>query len=190
LKAEAVLDRFRIPYFDAFLPRQLQKDGSYVYGVPIIFTLPQILVQRSAGGKWEPAANPLYSFKFSQAAQKEIDFSWYGKLKSPKAGTVRGLDTVRDRPNHRFVVDALDNVYNPNNGVGTSAPFDIWQVMMRSNQNWVRMSNHYSPTNRTEYNENNLEGFHDNIHTQLGVGEVAASANTPAGHMSNPDYAG
>jgi len=191
LNAQAVLDRFRIPYFDPFLPRQLTSDGTYLYGVPIIFTLPNISVKRTAGGSWETMPNPLYSYKFNQAARNEIDFAaYFGDLPAPAQTTIRGLDATQDGPNHQYVVRALDNIYNPENGVGTGGPLSLWHVMMDANQNWVRMSNHYSRGSfgRITGNQNSLEGFHDNIHSQLAQGED--DDNDPAGHMSVPDYAG
>jgi tyrosinase len=192
LNAQSVLDRFRIPYFDSFLPRQQNSDGSYVYGLPIIFTLPEILVKRTATSGWTPMANPLYNFKFNQAARKEITFNGFGKLKSPLQSTVRGLDASIDGPNHSYVMQALDNIYNPGNGLGTQSPISLWHVLLNpNNQSWVQMSNHYAPTGRLPsptYNQNTLEGFHDNIHVELAQG--SDDENAPAGHMANPDYAG
>ncbi|KAF6823192.1 tyrosinase [Colletotrichum plurivorum] len=66
LRAQAALDRFRIPYFDPFLPRQKTTNGDvYIYGVPIIFTLPQVQVRRPEDpSRWVPMANPFYQFDF------------------------------------------------------------------------------------------------------------------------------
>ncbi|KAF4827508.1 Tyrosinase [Colletotrichum tropicale] len=190
LRAQGALDRFRIPYFDPFLPRQKATGGDvYTYGIPIIFTLPQIQVRRPENPtKWVPMTNPLYQFNFPTDKKGGFDWSMYSRIPAAKERTIRGLNANTQSADHSYVIRAFDNVYNPANGLSSQTPASIWRVMF-DRQSWVQMSNHYDPRirdpNEVVYNANSLEGFHDNIHGQIATGPRNAS-----GHMGTPAFAG
>ena len=199
LGQEDVLKRFRIPYFDPFLPRQrLGGGGGYKYGLPIIFMVPQVKVHRpgTPEGTWELMNNPLYQFKFPQNDTKG-GFNWdegfgAGHDRVVQQQTIRGYDGTKPTADHSFVMGTFDNNYNPASKLSTPDPGSLWRVLTQ-NQNWVTMSNHYDPTNRraSNYNMNSLEGFHDDIHNYLGCGKAAMDdQDVPGGHMSMPQWAG
>ncbi|KAJ2894577.1 Tyrosinase [Zalerion maritima] len=190
LGAEAVLDRFRIPYFDPFLPRQKAVNGdAYTYGIPVIMTLPEILLRRpERPDAWTPSRNPLYQFNFPETKERAYDFSRYKNwgIEAGTEHTIRGLYTTAGLSQHERVMQTFDNVYNPWNGLSSQSPINLWRVMFDSSQDWIQMSNHFDPRTRRAnprptYNANSLEGFHDNIHGELGG---------PGGHMSFPEFAG
>jgi len=204
--AEAVLERFRLPFWDPFLPRQKVANAeTYQYGIPIIFTLPQIQVRRPENpSTLVPMDNPLYKFSFPQDDVQSIDFAQgFATQDNPNynpvvsQNTIRGYDGTTQSANHSFVITTFDNNYNPNSTLGSPDPGSLWRVML-DNQNWMTMSNHFDSTNRRDsnYNLNSLEGFHDDIHSYLGAGphssDVDSQGNNiwPSGHMSMPPYAG
>ncbi|GKT69134.1 tyrosinase precursor [Colletotrichum tofieldiae] len=190
LGAQAALDRFRIPYFDPFLPRQKLASGDiYTYGLPIVFTLPQIQVRRPENpSRWVSMANPLYQFNFPADSKGGFDWSTYDQIPAARDHTIRGLNATTQSANHSYVLRAFDNAYNPVSGLSSQAPQSIWHVMFER-QTWVQMSNHWDPRTRDPasvvYNANSLEGFHDNIHNQLATGPRGSS-----GHMGSPAFAG
>ncbi|KAK2042757.1 Di-copper centre-containing protein [Colletotrichum somersetense] len=190
LKAQAALDRFRIPYFDPFLPRQKLATGdTYTYGIPVIFSLPQIRVRRPENpSSWVPMSNPLYQFNFPTDSKGGFDWSMYDQIPAARDHTIRGLNAATQSANHNYVMRAFDNAYNPVSGLGSQAPQSIWHIMF-DKQTWVQMSNHYDPRTRDPasvvYNANSLEGFHDDIHNQLATGPRGSS-----GHMGSPAFAG
>ncbi|EFQ32588.1 hypothetical protein CGRA01v4_09590 [Colletotrichum graminicola] len=190
LKAQAALDRFRIPYFDPFLPRQkLVTEDIYTYGIPVIFLLPHIQVRRpESPSSWVSMANPLYQFKFPADGKGGFDWSMYTQIPAARDLTIRGLNTATQSADHSYVMRAFDNAYNPVSGLSSQTPQSIWHVMF-GKQTWVQMSNHYDPRTRDPasvvYNANSLEGFHDNIHNQLATGPQGSS-----GHMGSPAFAG
>jgi tyrosinase len=200
LGQEDVLQRFRIPYFDPLLPRQkLANQDSYTYGVPIIFTLPQIQVFRTTTPtkQWEPAPNPLYSFKFPSNLGGGWDWAQdFGQNYDPilTKQTIRGYDGDQSQGgyfNHTFVMQTFDNAYNPGAPTSSSDAQSVWRVLL-GQQNWITMSNHYDPSNRRKeiYDLNSVEGFHDDIHTYLGSGPQAIQGNAAGGHMANVPHAG
>ncbi|OHW91286.1 tyrosinase precursor, partial [Colletotrichum incanum] len=190
LRAQAALDRFRIPYFDPFLPRQKLASGDvYTYGLPIIFTLPQVQVRRPENpSRWVSMANPLYQFNFPADSKGGFDWSTYDQIPAARDYTIRGLNAATQSANHNHVMRAFDNAYNPVSGLSSQAPQSIWHVMFER-QTWVQMSNHWDPRTRDPasvvYNANSLEGFHDNIHNQLATGPRDSS-----GHMGSSAFAG
>ncbi|OBR08255.1 Tyrosinase [Colletotrichum higginsianum IMI 349063] len=190
LKAQAALDRFRIPYFDPFLPRQKLISGDvFTYGLPIIFTLPQIQVRRPENpSRWVPMANPLYQFNFPPDSKGGFDWSMYDRIPAARDHTIRGLNAASQSANHNYVMRAFDNAYNPVSGLSSQAPQSIWHVMF-DRQTWTQMSNNWDPRTRDPasavYNANSLEGFHDDIHTQIATGPRGSS-----GHMGSPAFAG
>lgn len=196
LGQEDVLARFRIPYFDPFLPRQ-RVSGGYKYGLPIIFMLPQIKVHRpgTPDSSWVPIDNPLYQFNFPQNDTRGFDWNQgFGSnhRRVVEQKTIRGYDGTKPSADHSFVMDTFDNNYNPASNLSTPDPGSIWRVLTQD-QDWVTMSNHFDPTNRRRqnYNMNSLEGFHDDIHAYLGSGRAAMEQqDVPGGHMSMPEWAG
>ncbi|KAL0937178.1 tyrosinase [Colletotrichum truncatum] len=190
LKAQAALDRFRIPYFDPFLPRQKASNADvYTYGIPIIFTLSHIQVRRPENpSRWVSMANPLYQFNFPADNKGGFDWSMFNRVPAARDHTIRGLNASTQSANHSYVIQAFDNVYNPASSLSSQTPAGIWRVMF-DRQNWVQMSNHWDPRIRDPrevvYNANSLEGFHDNIHGQIATGPRNAS-----GHMGTPAFAG
>ena len=180
-----MLDRFRIPFFDPLLPRQLG-NRQYTYGIPIIFTLPRINVKKTAEGPWEPMDNPLYSYKFGDAGRAEMNFSSWGSLRNPSRFTMRAYDFQRDQPNHEILIRAFDNLYNPNLNLSTQGFDNLYRVMMDDRQTWATMSN---SARSGDLGMNSLEGFHDNLHVQVSWGMPGRVNQSPRGHMSNPDFA-
>jgi len=169
-EAKAALEEFRIPYWDPFLPRQKQADAEeYKYGIPIIFTLPEIMVRRPAAPKiWKPAKNPLYQFKFpTDSKEPGIDFSGFQTENMPdvpdavKKNTIRGYDGSTSNPDHVFVMKTVDDDYNPSSTLGNSVAQRIYRVMFDPEQDWMMMSNHFLPTDRKNpvYNANRLKAF-------------------------------
>ncbi|KAF6830947.1 tyrosinase [Colletotrichum musicola] len=164
LKAQGALDRFRIPYFDPFIPRQKTTSRDvYTYSVPIILTLPHIQVRRPEDhSRRVSMANPLYH-----------------RVPAARDHTIRGLNTTTQAADHSYVIRAFDNAYNPASGLSSQAAAGLWRVMF-DGQNWAQMSNHWNPRARRPgevvYNANSLEGFHDNVHGQFATGPRCASA--------------
>ena len=205
--AQGVLDRFRVPYWDPLLPRQKLLDfDTYVYGIPIIFTVPQILVRRpESPDTLKPMENPLYRFNFPKEDIGSINWSGFTTRLHPqpngavKATTIRGYDGTVQQANHGFVMTTFDNKYNPSSTLGSGDPGYLWRVML-GNQDWITMSNHFDPTDHRnkDYSLNSLEGFHDDIHGYLGSGPHSGDRDPqnrnkmigPSGHMSMPPYAG
>jgi tyrosinase len=185
LRAEKVLERFRIPYFDPLLPRQVA-GRQYTYGIPIILTLPRINVKRTADGPWTLMDNPLYSYKFSNADRAQMNFRSWGNLRNPSQFTMRAYDFQRDQPNHEILMRAFDNLYNPNVNLSTQGFDNLYRVMTDERQTWTTMSN----SGRSgDLGMNSLEGFHDNLHVQISWGMPFRADRSPRGHMSNPDFA-
>lgn len=181
-----MLERFRIPYFDPLLPRQLA-NGRYTYGIPIIMTLPEINVKRTADGPWTPMPNPLYSFRFNDAARRELDFRNWSGLRNPSQQTMRAYDFQRDRPNHQVLMQAFDNLYNPINNLSSPGFDTLYRVMVDERQTWVTMSN---SARSNDLGMNSLEGFHDNLHVQLAWGLPGRpNGRAPLGHMSTQAFA-
>lgn len=186
LRAEKVLERFRIPYFDPLLPRQTAGQHQIIYGIPIIFTLPKIRVKRTADGPWAPMDNPLYSYRFSNATRTQMDFSSWGNLRNPSQLTMRAYDFQRDQPNHEVLMRAFDNLYNPSINLSTQAFDNLYRVMTDEKQTWETMSN---SGRSADLGMNSLEGFHDNLHVQISWGLPGKVDSSPRGHMSDPDFA-
>jgi hypothetical protein len=166
------------------LPRQKFVDeGAYGYGLPLIFVLPQIRVFRSTTPTktWEPAPNPLYSFKFPSKPGtgwnwESVFGSGYNNVLNQE--TIRGYDGTQSQGstyfNHSFVIQSFDNNYNPGAPRSSSDAQSVWRLLLGS-ENWVTMSNHYDSVSRrtNDYILNSLEGFHDDIHAYLGSGPGA-----------------
>jgi len=185
LRAEKVLDRFRIPYFDPLLPRQTA-NRQFIYGIPIILTLPKINVKKTADGPWVPMDNPLYSYKFSNADRAQMNFRNWGNLRNPSQFTMRAYDFQKDQPNHEILIKAFDNLYNPSVNLSTQGFDNLYRVMTDERQTWTTMSN---SGRSSDLGMNSLEGFHDNLHVQISWGMPFRADRSPMGHMSNPDFA-
>ena len=108
--------------------------------------------------------------------------------------TVRGYEKPTGFADHPFIRNTFDNQYGPTTDRSSSSADYLWQLFFGKDP-WEVISNHFFVQNREDpdnnYNPNSLEGFHDNIHSLLGMGKSSGSRGDGAcGQMSYPEVAG
>ncbi|OCL11103.1 Di-copper centre-containing protein [Glonium stellatum] len=198
--------RFRLPFWDPFLPRQklMNVHGYPIYrcGVPIILMIPKVRVRMPEHPtELTEIDNPLYNCRFPNGTNKWDDI---GPLKwadrdHPTEGphdkfpvhTIRGITPSGDSE-HSFVNQTLDNALSHSTGRGLPLGGKIYRMLMGPPLTYGEMSNtSYTPLGDgkpTKNEQNSVEGFHNDIHVMCGAGRGTDQSHI-YGHMALNEYA-
>lgn len=193
-------ERFGIPYWDPFLPRQkvMNKYGYLItkYGIPVIMSTKDVRVRTPR--QPDPlitASNPLYSYQFasgnsdwSKVAGRPIDFVFGDVINNPRMtlNTIRG-PTPAGSTNHQYVNNTLTNAVSTATGPALPLGSKIYRILQGPPLNYTQMATSaYAAEDglTTQNKENSLEGFHNDIHTMCGNG-----GDGRTGHMGLTEYA-
>jgi Common central domain of tyrosinase len=202
--------RFRFPYWDPCLPRQLFPDPNtelddtsgipYEFGIPKIVSARKVFLRKPQNpDQLIEEDNPLYQFRFPDGLEIESQDNPNAFWQRPSDNVLLDEDslhgseyTVRAPDANGIQNDAYINRYlrhHLQSDIGSS----LYRVLT-SAQNWAMFSN--DVLDNEEKNEararkvraiidQSLEGFHDDIHVLLGQGEL----QNGSGQIGDPRYA-
>jgi tyrosinase len=204
-------DRFRLPYWDPCLPRQLGEDHSndlsssstlpYEFGIPKIVSKPKVFVKKQeSSSELSEVDNPLYQYKFPENFRypNNTDLFWQHPSKNAliEDSSLEGTyHTVRAPDENGLQDDKYINTYmhhHIQSDIGSS----MYKVLT-AHQKWAVFSNDVYDEDEAQnskdgksYIDHTLEGFHDNVHVFLGQGKLGTGQKEKgSGHIGDPNYA-
>lgn len=195
-------ERFRFPYWDPCLPREVDFERESgrsrpEFGVPRIVSSRKVYLRKPhSPNVLSLEDNPLYQYKFPSEFQypRNLDSFWNHRSSNElfNSPALKGTThTVRAPDENGQTDDLYINSYISNHIQGELG-IGLYKVL-NLRQNWDSFSNDVldaraqveASKHHVQYVDHSLEGFHDNIHVVLGQGRL----RNGSGHIGYPQYA-